>query len=254
MRRFESEVLAGTRVVVCRSAEQAPSLMDSIEAAGGVPIALPLLVVADPSDGGAALQNALARLDTFDWLVVTSTNAVNAVAAITRSIPPGTKLASVGPATARACVSVGWTVNFQPSAATATALVAELPDVEGTVVLAPLAELAADTIEAGLNGRGAAVERVEAYRMNEPEYAPGDIDRALAADVALLTSPSIARRLAALAASRTFESVPSLPAAVVIGPSTEAAAIDAGFQVLAVADPHTEIGLVAALINSKRGH
>lgn len=250
MSRFGPEALAGIRVVVCRSSEQASALLASIAASGGEPIALPLLDVAGPSDGGVALQSALDRLESFDWLVVTSTNAVSAVAGVVRSIPEHIKLASVGPATSRACASAGWTVAFQPGSATAEALVAEWPGIDGATVLAPLAELAADTIELGLTERGAKVERVEAYRMTEPEHPPGDVDRALAADVALLTSPSIARRLAALAASRTFEAVPPLPAAVVIGPSTEAAAIDAGFRVIAVADPHTEVGLVVALMNS----
>lgn len=250
MNSLGPDALAGKQVLVCRSADQASGLLDSITASGGEPIALPLLEVDGPSDGGLAMRRALSRIESFAWVVLTSTNAVRAVADFVHLIPPGTKIASIGPATGRACAAVGWTVAFQPSSATAESLVAELPGVAGAAILAPLAELAADTIERGLADRGATVERVEAYRMSEPEHALDDVERALAADVALLTSPSIARRLAALAASRTFESVPPLPDAVVIGPSTEVAAVNAGFRVVAVADPHTEMGLVAALLRS----
>ncbi|MEZ5376508.1 MAG: uroporphyrinogen-III synthase [Acidimicrobiales bacterium] len=248
--------LEGRRVVVCRAADQAIGLVAAVEALGATAIALPLLEQQAPADGGAALNRALNDDAAFDWMVLTSANAVRAVAGLHPVLPPGLQIAVVGPATARAVAAVGWTVDFEPSVATAAALAAELPLGSPSLrVLAPLAELAADTLERTLTDRGAIVERVEAYRMAMPRHSNERLAEALSGDVVLLTSPSTAERFAALAGEqRSNAELPvDLPAAVAIGPSTEAAAQAAGFTVLATADPHTEDGLVAALVRSIEG-
>ncbi len=246
-------VLHGLDVVVCRPALQSGPLLDTIAELGGVPIALPLLEFAAPADGGAALEAALGRIDTFDWLIVTSTNAVAAVAAKRSTLPPSLRIAAVGPATADAARAQGWSVAFEPSAATAEVLGVEIPLESGAeAVLAPLAELAAETLERTLTERGAAFERVDAYRMAMPTHSAERVEQALHADVVLLSSPSTAQRLAELAERHTAERgrPAKLPRAVVIGPSTEQAALAAGFDVIAIADPHTEAGLVDALVRS----
>ncbi len=249
----QESVLAGLRVVVCRTTDQAVGLLASISELGGTGIALPLLEFAEPTDSGAALDQALAGVDSFDWLVLTSANAVQAVAGRRPQLPESLRVAVVGPATSRAAAEAGWVASFEPSAATAEALASELPLDSSSAgrILAPLAELAADTIERGLQARGAVVERVDAYRMATPEHSAEAIEAALGADVVLLTSPSIANRFADLAVG-AVDPRPNrrLPKAVAIGPSTKAAAVAAGFDVLATADPHTEVGLLDALVRS----
>ena len=37
---------------------------------------LPVIEIADPIDGGAALEQALSGIDDFEWVVFTSANAV----------------------------------------------------------------------------------------------------------------------------------------------------------------------------------
>ncbi len=248
-----TEGLHGVEVVVCRPEQQSGPLLDTIAELGGTPIGLPLLEFAVPADGGAALEEALGRIDAFDWLIVTSANAVAAVAATMPTLPSSLQIAVVGPATADAARARGWSVAFEPSVATAEVLGAEIPLESGAVqVLAPLAELAAGTLERTLIERGAHVERVDAYRMTTPTHSVERVTRALAADVVLLSSPSTAERFAELAERHAVGTgrTATLPRAVAIGPSTDRAAVAVGFDVIAVADPHTEVGLVDALVRS----
>ncbi len=158
--------------------------------------------------------------------------------------PAQVRVAAVGTATAAAARQARWPVDFLPSEATGEKLAAEFPidPFEPCRILAPLAELAPTTMVDHLRARGADVTRVQAYRMAEPRHAPGLLAAASDADVVLLTSPSTADRFAALVGPRIR--------AVVIGPSTRSAALEAGFDVMATADPHTVDGLVAALVNS----
>ena len=71
---MRDQPLAGLRIVVCRPLEQAAELAERLEAAGAEPVSAPVIAVADPPDGGAALRSALVGLRTGDWLVVTSPN------------------------------------------------------------------------------------------------------------------------------------------------------------------------------------
>lgn len=71
---MREQPLAGLRMVVCRPLGQAAELAERLEAAGAEPVSAPVIAVADPRDGGAALRSALAGLRASDWLVVTSPN------------------------------------------------------------------------------------------------------------------------------------------------------------------------------------
>ncbi|MFZ2442157.1 MAG: hypothetical protein WAW51_07335, partial [Ilumatobacteraceae bacterium] len=62
--------LAGRRVVVTRAAEQADELVTLLQAAGAVPVVVPLIeIVADPT---ATAELAALGPTRFEWLVVSS--------------------------------------------------------------------------------------------------------------------------------------------------------------------------------------
>ena len=132
--------LGGLRILSCRQVGRGGELDAQIETAGGVIVRLPLIEVRPPPDSGAALRDALERLDTFDWVACTSVNGVEALAGV--ELPAGLRLAAVGPATAEAFTSVvGRSALVVPSVHTAQGLVAGFPPRPGRV-LTPLAELA----------------------------------------------------------------------------------------------------------------
>ena len=68
--------LAGRSVVITRTLEQSRKLAELLEALGAEVLAMPVLEVTDPPDPGA-VDAVIAQLATYDWLVLTSTNAVD---------------------------------------------------------------------------------------------------------------------------------------------------------------------------------
>ena len=245
--------LVGQRVVVTRRPEQSGELMRRLEALGARVQVLPAITLAPPADT-APLDAALRRLDEYDYLVLTSANAVEAVARRLEDLAleapqPGPTLASVGPATSEACR------RWLPDRAVRVQPVREFRgegllqafaglDLRGKRVLLPASERARDVLPRGLRARGAAVDVCVAYR----NVAPEDLAARLAAlvaegvDLVVFASPSAVEHVAAAS--------PELAAglrAAVIGPVTERAARAAGLDVQVVASPSTVDGLVAAL-------
>jgi uroporphyrinogen-III synthase len=116
------------------------------------------------------------------------------------------------------------------------------------VVLAPLAELAGDDLACGLRARGYRVDRVDAYRLEDPPAdlahgGPGVTGEALAgSDAVLFSAPSVVDRYL-----RHFgpESVP--PLVVCIGPRTADRARSRGLEPVVVAAEHTTAGLLVAV-------
>lgn len=115
-----------------------------------------------------ALDEALARLTTFAWIVFASRHAVAAVLARIPKPPPQLRVAAVGRATALTLTQRGWPVHLTPEDANAAALIdafaTEWRDAVRTPVLYPASSRALPTIAAGLRELGADVTQVEAYR------------------------------------------------------------------------------------------
>ena len=242
--------LTGRRVVVTRSSEDNGPLATSLRSLGAEVIEVPLVKVCAPADGGRALQAAARRLTDYRYVTLTSANGVRAMVAALdgQPWPAGVVVIPVGPVTATIARDAGMSVGPVPSSATVADLVAEFPVWSGSGnrrVLAPLAELAGDTLTMGLAEKGYSVDRCEAYRTVTPE--PGDLVDGLTAlgdgaDAVLFFSPSAVDRFVDLGHS-------SVGLAVCIGPSTASrAAASRGRWQVVVADPHTEAGVVHALL------
>src|SRR6202022_5135322 len=118
--------LAGRRIVVTRAPEQAQDLVERLEQLGAEVLLLPAVSFCEPKDT-ASLDAALRSLDSFDWLLFTSTNAVRFFAQRRQALgfgppalqsptplppgPPGMMIAAVGPATAQAASDAGFRVD-----------------------------------------------------------------------------------------------------------------------------------------------
>ena len=72
---FERLPLFGTRIVVTRDRLQAMDLTEPLEALGAEAMLLPVIEIRKPADPGP-LDQALARLSSYDWLIFTSVNGV----------------------------------------------------------------------------------------------------------------------------------------------------------------------------------
>lgn len=248
--------LAGCRIVVTRSTADNRTLTVRFGELGAETVALPLVEVLPAVDGGAELAAAVDRLGSYRWVVLTSVNGVQAMADALagRPWPEGVTVAPVGPATEAAARSFGFETAPAPATATAEGLVASFPvsDVADTPVLAPLAELAGDTMVDGLNGLGYSVHRVTAYRTTAPKAgSPNDgVDCSLvgSADAVAFFSPSVVDRFLARCGP---DAVP--PVVLCIGPSTAARAVQRHLSGVVTADPHSEDGIVAAAVQALSG-
>jgi uroporphyrinogen-III synthase len=116
-----------------------------------------------------ALDEALARLTSFGWIIFASRHAVAAVLGRVPKPPAQLHVAAVGRATALTLTQRGWPVHLTPEEASAAALIdafaAQWHGADaGVRMLYPASSRALPTIAAGLRELGAAVTQVEAYR------------------------------------------------------------------------------------------
>jgi uroporphyrinogen-III synthase len=231
--------LSGRTVAVTRAAEQSGRLVSGLVALGAEVIELPLIAVIEPVDGGHALRGAVARLGSFDWLLLTSPNGAERVAELLPlEAPPSLRIGTVGAATAAA---LGRYVDVVARTASGQGLLDELPSAPARALVVQ-AEVARPELVDGLIGRGWDVERVVAYRTVASAPAEDALARALAADAITFASGSAVQSFV-----ETAGSVHSPPAVVCIGPTTSEIALAHGLSVAAVADPHTIDGLLAAV-------
>lgn len=243
--------LAGTSVVVTRARAQAAALVGRLEALGATVVELPVIALADPPDGGAALRGAADDLvaGAYGWVAVTSANAAARLAAalVGRPVPATTRWAAVGTATARALAAAAHSPDLVPGEAEAGALAGAFPPAPGSGtsrrVLFPRAATVHGGLAAGLRAKGYRVDEVVAYRTVAGEPDAPSVEAARRADAVVFTSSSTVERTVSLLG---HDGVPPLVAS--IGPATSATARRAGLAVSVEAIEHSADGLVDALV------
>jgi len=255
--------LTGRRVVVTRNREESDELCKRLEALGASALMLPLIRI-EAEGAGAAAEEAIRALSTFQWLVFTSANGVDHFLA--RLAAEGAergegvasrlakvRIAAVGRKTAEAVARWGLAVDLVPGEATGAALARELGErlaYKPARILLARAREGGEEITAILRGRGAEVVDLPVYRTVAAE--PSDADVAAVRgefDAILFASGSAVRAFAALAAREPEIATAADRAAVVcIGPSTAEAARSLGLRVAVTADEHTSDGLLRALV------
>lgn len=184
------------RILVTRSAGQASKLSEGLAALGFTSVEVPVLGIVPPHSYDH-LDSAVRTLDRYDWLILTSTNAVDAIRdrCLACDVDPRRtgrlKVAVIGHATADAAAALGLNVSVVPETQVAEALIQALKDVvRGESVLLPRAELARDVLPHALRAAGARVDIVEAYRNALPEDAPAKLSEALQEPIAAATFTS----------------------------------------------------------------
>ena len=244
---FTGRPLFGRSVVVTRARAQASALSSVLRELGAEVVEAPMIEIADPDDGGAALAAAVDRAATYDWLVLTSPNGVERTLA---HVPDaralaGVRIAAVGSGTAAALARHRIVADLVPDSFVGEGLLAAFPpppDGGGRVLIARAA-VARDVVPDGLRAAGWDVDVVDAYRTRPVPVAPELAARVAAADaVTFASSSSVTNLCDAVGADQ-------VPGVVVsIGPVTSDSVRAHGLTVTAEADPHTIDGLVTALV------
>ena len=246
-----SAPLTGLGVVNTRALHQATELDSALITAGANPLSFPCIAIAPPLEP-EPLDRAVRALakGEFEWLVLTSGNAVSSLAGRIPG-PISVKLAAIGPVTAKAIEQeLSLPVEFVPKSHSAIGLAAGIPILPGDRVLLPASEIAPSDLECALSDRGAIVTRVTTYRT---VTGSGGVDlRPLLAtnqvDALAFASPSAVRGLL-----DRFDSDGGSPwdrfdlPAICIGATTSDAATALGFTSVVAATSQTLEELVAAL-------
>jgi len=210
--------LKGVRVLVGRARHQAGALSAELRKLGAEVLEIPFIEIRKPRSF-RPLDSALKNLHTYDWLILTSVNGVEAMwarlekvvrrstgpqspwksgpsepALSKRSAPKGPRssgkssralvsglhLAAIGPATKKAIEQRGIKVDVMPKEYVAESVVRSLKGkVNGKRVLLVRAKVARDVIPRELRKAGAHVDVVEAYETVVPESSRRRLHAAL---------------------------------------------------------------------------
>ena len=244
--------LEARRVVVTRSRAQSAELCGLLEAAGALPVLVPMIAIGPPSSF-EALDGALRSVAEYDWLVFTSANGARSVLQRTATLGldlggvATLRLAAVGPATRAVLTDAGLTVTAMPSEHRGEEIPESLGDVDGLRILLPRSGLADDKLPGLLRDRGAGVDAVVAYRTTTQALDAASLD-ALddGVDAITFTSPSTVRGLVeglGVAGARVMEQA----VVATVGPVTSEAARSLSVRVDIEARESSAQGLVEAL-------
>jgi uroporphyrinogen III methyltransferase/synthase len=226
--------LKGRTIVTTRGASQSAELRTMLEELGARVIECPMIEIQELSDW-SEVDAAVRRLDEYQWLVFTSTNAVESfftrmkAAGIDCSVP----VAAVGSATAAKLREWNVVPRIVPRDFRAEGLLDAFPrDLSGLRILIPRAETARELLPTELRSRGAQVDVLTVYRTVRSQATAAAIFEIFDAhhiDCIVFTSSSTVRHLAKAVGQR----LPSLlcrTAVAVIGPITGDTAREAGLS------------------------
>ena len=243
--------------MVTRAAEQSESLIAKLQEQGAVPMVLPLVAFSPPDDL-RPLDDTIRNLGRYDWVFLTSQNALRALEErsdflglkLARELE-GVAIAAVGPATAEAARNAGLAIAYVATKHQGVALAEELAaQVKGKRVLLPRSDRANRDIVATLNRMGAFVSELTAYRtVAIPEVEMRNHEEVLrgGADAVLFFSPSSVHHLFDLLGRTRFLVFSQEAAFTAVGPVTERALREAGATRIVVARDTTVAATLGAL-------
>jgi uroporphyrinogen III methyltransferase / synthase len=253
--------LAGKTVLVTRANAQNGEFTQLLRSRGAQPIELPTLEIVPPSSW-QELDEQIAKLSEFDWLILTSTNGVDyfferlhETGKDSRALA-SVKIAVVGQKTAKALEQHGITPDFIPPNFVADALINHFPDSPaGQRILFPRVESGGrEVLMQEFTNLGATVVEVAAYQSR----CPAEVDPiALAAlqaqqvDIITFASSKTVKYFCQLVGNKLPAGWQDLVCIASIGPQTSATCRSLLGKVDIEATEYTLPGLVSALESAK---
>jgi uroporphyrinogen III methyltransferase / synthase len=240
------EPLAGRTVVITRAASQAGEFVAELERYGAKVIICPTIEIAEP-ESYERLDEAIDHLYGYDWLIFTSTNAIefflrrlNARGVKVEGLDE-IKVCAIGQASADKLRDAHVHVDVVPSQSKAEGVFAALSEfvggaeqLRGLNILLPRAAVARDYLPKALEEAGARVDVVTAYRTVVPENLDrGRLSAMLAgsADCIAFTSSSTVKNLALLFDTHDLSNVLSGVTITCLGDITASTAAEYGLHV-----------------------
>ena len=241
-----------------RTKEQAGTLSSRLRSYGSVPEEVPTISV-EPPRNPQQMDKAVRGLveGRYEWVAFTSVNAVKAVRekfdeyGLDARAFSGLKIAAVGEKTAVAIEAWGLRADLVPSGEqSARGLLDDWPPYDDLLdpinrVFLPRADIATETLVAGLVDLGWEVDDVTAYRTVRATPPPAPTREAIKTgrfDAVVFTSSSTVRNLIGIAGKPHGSTVVAC-----IGPQTAKTAEEHGLRVDVLAPTPSVVGLATAL-------
>ncbi|MEK8131330.1 uroporphyrinogen-III C-methyltransferase [Paenibacillus filicis] len=261
---FEKKPLFGRRILVTRARSQASELVSQIEERGGEAVEFPVIRTQPPSrlEARELRDQALGSLGTFDWVIFTSVNGVEAFFDRLKELRldirsmAGARLVAVGPKTAAALEERGLLVEAIPPVFQGDALLETLvPRLkQGERVLLATADIARTAMPEKLRELGMDVVKIDIYE-NVLETEGGDevvglLQQGMIHIVTFTSSSTVTNLIQALKRLEVEEPLELLKGCKIacIGPLTAQTAEKLGLKVDYVADEATVDSLVHSIL------
>jgi uroporphyrinogen III methyltransferase/synthase len=255
---FETKPLFGWNILVPRTKDQAGSMTARLASYGATSDVVPTISV-EPPRTPQQMERAIKGLVTgrYEWIGFTSVNAVRAVRekfeefGLDARAFAGLRIAAVGGVTADALREWGLEPDLVPSGEqSARGLLEEWPPFDGILdpinrVFLPRADIATETLVAGLQDMGWEVDDVTAYRTVRAAPPAAPVREAIKTgkfDAVVFTSSSTVRNLVGIAGKPHPSTVVAC-----IGPATAKTAEEHGLRVDVLAPEPSAEALVDAL-------
>jgi len=250
---FETKPLYGWRILVPRTKEQSAGLASRLRGFGAISEEVPTISV-EPPRNPQQMDKAVRGLveGRYEWIAFTSVNAVKAVRekfeeyGLDARAFSGLKIAAVGDKTAEAIATWGIRADLIPSGEqSARGLLDDWPPYDDLLdpinrVFLPRADIATETLVAGLIDLGWEVDDVTAYRTVRAAPPPAPTREAIKTgkfDAVMFTSSSTVRNLVGIAGKPHASTIIAC-----IGPATAKTAEEHGLRVDVLAEsPSVEV-------------
>jgi uroporphyrinogen III methyltransferase / synthase len=255
-------------VLITRPRAQSASFGLALQQAGFEPVYFPVIEIR-PMEDLSMLDDALANLGRYAWVVFTSVNGVEVfferpkinhrdTESTEKSLKKLRELsgsvvhfAAIGKKTTEALRKYGIEPFFVPDDFVSDEILPGLGDLQGKWVLLPVAEIARQVLPQSITTAGGVAHEIAVYRtLPAAVNAEGLSALKAGVDWVTFTSPSTVQNFAQIARQNGLDpfNLPGQPKIACIGPVTEQAAREAGFAVDVTASEFTTDGLIEVIV------
>ena len=263
LRWFDNRPLFGRSVLVTRGADQAGEFSSMLERLGARVYCCPTIEIV-PARDYSDLDQAIRSLESFDWIVFTSYNAVKYFFGRLSDLGLDSRalgrcrVCAVGPKTAAALTPFGVRADLVPRDYKAEGVVAAFAelDLSGKKILFPKGDRAREVVPDELARMGAQVTAPVAYVNETPDEIPAEALKALEerrVDCVTFTSSSTVQNLAAILGDNHFLHLMQGVVVASIGPVTSKSCRDLGLDVHLEPAEYTLDALAAQLVGHYEG-
>ena len=258
---YEHRALFGKRIVVTRSRTQISEVASRLRNLGADVLECPMIRILPPQNS-QPMQDAIARLEQYDWLILTSANGANSFfqqmysAGYDARKLANVKVCVIGPATAEALEKNGIRADLIPPRFVAEAIVEALEnnvELAGKRILLARADIARSDLARLLNQKGASIDQVDAYCTVEDSGATEEIVDSLEKDQIdwiTFASSSTVRNFFGQVDKRFLAGKKVQLAS--IGPVTSSTIKELGMEVDIEAEEYTFDGLIKAICKKEK--